>query len=459
MSTEVLVPITTKRAFYEEKRRRLPWYIASVAVNGLFCIFTVFGCVFTFFLDSLGMDYSQIGFLQSLFPLFGLLALFIARPVARVGVKRTFLAMNLARSLSVFFLIFAPWVLHRFGTEAAFFLLACVLGMFAIFRAIGETAFYPWDQEIVPNEVRGRVAGINLVIGGAVSLIAMGIISYALKAANGDVAGSIQESLGETVSTTVESSRLYVYQGLITVGVAFGILSTLLATRCPGGRPAASRDGEPTHYDAMMKALRDKNFVLFLGGLGVSSFCGSALTIFLPLYMNKEVGLSKSEAAFLYIPTTIGMWLSGVVMGWLADRRSGKLVLLIGQGISAFVLVGWCLVPKYSSASFPLAVCIYCIQGSAGAACLVGFQRLLYNQIVPEEKKTEYMAVYYAWTGVVGFFGMVFFGKLINYFKGMEGGFLFFELNEFVPMFLTAMLLSLLSIVLYSFVKSDHSTT
>ena len=83
--TQPPAPTTT------EKMRGLPWSLAANAANSVFAQFTFFGSVFVLFLSELSISNTQIGFLLSLFPFMGLVALFIAPTVARFGYKRTYI--------------------------------------------------------------------------------------------------------------------------------------------------------------------------------------------------------------------------------------------------------------------------------------------------------------------------------------------------------------------------------
>ena len=84
----------------DEKIHRLPWAFGHIATNSVFCQLTVFGPVFILFLTELGLDKAQIGLLLALFPLAGIVALFAASPVARIGYKRTFVVLWGARKPS-----------------------------------------------------------------------------------------------------------------------------------------------------------------------------------------------------------------------------------------------------------------------------------------------------------------------------------------------------------------------
>lgn len=74
-----------------EKIRRLPWLVAHNTTNNIFCMLTIFGSVFLLFLSQLGFPKTKIGFLLSMLPFCGPVALFIAPLAARAGLKRTFI--------------------------------------------------------------------------------------------------------------------------------------------------------------------------------------------------------------------------------------------------------------------------------------------------------------------------------------------------------------------------------
>jgi hypothetical protein len=98
-----------------EKLRRLPWNTALNATNNVFASLTFFGPAFVLFLNELNFSNTQIGFLLSLFPFTGLVALVVAPAVARFGYKRTFLTFYGLRKCNAAGLLLVPWVLAEFG--------------------------------------------------------------------------------------------------------------------------------------------------------------------------------------------------------------------------------------------------------------------------------------------------------------------------------------------------------
>src|SRR5262249_4108916 len=135
---------------------KLPWSIFAMSTNTIFAQFTIMGSVFVLFLNMLGLSKSAIGFLLSLFPFFGLTALFTAPAVARFGFKRTYVTFWGARNVVAAFMLFPPLVRDGFGTNPPAVFVGILVAAFAICRAIGETGSYPWIQEYIPASVRGK---------------------------------------------------------------------------------------------------------------------------------------------------------------------------------------------------------------------------------------------------------------------------------------------------------------
>ncbi len=140
------------------KIRALPWALLSGKLVSFFSLWTFGGSVFVLFLNELGLPKGRIGFVLSLFPFCGLIALGFAPVAARLGRKRVFLWGYGLRKPVMALLLLLPWVTGRFGPATAIGFLSAVIIVFAVLRALAETAIYPWMQEFIPNRVRGRFA-------------------------------------------------------------------------------------------------------------------------------------------------------------------------------------------------------------------------------------------------------------------------------------------------------------
>ena len=230
-------PIPVKDDNDRAKVRALPWALSSGVLNSFFALWTFGGSVFVLFLNELGLPKGRIGILLSLFPFCGLLALGFAPVAARLGRKRVFLTGYGVRKPVMALLLLLPWVTTRFGSATAISFLSGVIIVFAVFRALAETAVYPWMQEFVPNRVRGRFAAWSAVSGLVASGIALGIAGRMLETANG----------------------LSGYLWLIGAGSVLGFLGVLLHAKVPGGAAISKTLEGGRHWENMINALHDRH--------------------------------------------------------------------------------------------------------------------------------------------------------------------------------------------------------
>jgi len=400
----------------EEKMRKIPWSLAFGATSTVFAMLTIFGPVFVLFLNELDLPKTRIGFILSLLPFAGLLALFIASSVARIGVKRVFVTFYLLRKLVTSLLILTPWVFSLYGSEVTFLFVTVVVGTFALCRAIAETAIYPWFHEIVPESFRGRYHGISHIISLLASILALSAASYVMDNYSG---------LGR-------------FQILVAAGVVFGLVSVFCVSRVPGGAP--QRFEGRKHFGSIRQALRDRDLLLYLLGLGlVLLFLRTVVMAFIPLFMKEQVGLTNGQILLIEVVSYTAGLLSSYVWGWAADHAGSKSVTLFALSLMLILPVWLMVMPRNHAMSFLLAASALAITGAASAGWLVGDQRLLYVNVVPFEKRTEYMAVYYAWMGIVGGVGPIVAGSALDLFQGLEGNWWAFTIDPYTPLFIVGL--------------------
>jgi MFS family permease len=393
-----------------EKVRRLPWYYAHSGCNAVFSALTWFGPVFVLFLSELGLPKTRIGIVLSFLPFSGMLALVIAPTVARLGVKRVFIACWGIRKVVTACLLLTPWVLSRYGADGAFYYVLLCMALFAVLRAIAETGWYPWALEIVPPAVRGRMYGVNNVIALLATSTALLIASRILD----------------------ESQGLTPYLLLLGLGVGAGILCVIFAFPIPGGAPGRLR--QTAHWQAVREALSDRKLVLYLIYSALTMVTVQAVFVaFVPLLMKDEVGLPSSRIVLLEVAGSVVGVLSSYAWGWWADRKgtsSLRLVLLM-MGV---LPVLWMSLPRQHEWSFFCALAIACVAGATYNGWWITDQRMLYVDIVPEDRRTEYLALYYAWIGFVGGCGPLVTGSLLDGFSSLRGSWGFLPIDPYTPL-------------------------
>jgi hypothetical protein len=121
-------------------------------------LWTFGGSVFLLFLSELGLPKGQIGIMLSFFPFSGLLALVFAPVCHPPGAKKESFWPVMAGATIVIITLTATALDSGQARRAGGRDCVCVCGscwLVAILRALGETAYFPWSQEFIPNSVRG----------------------------------------------------------------------------------------------------------------------------------------------------------------------------------------------------------------------------------------------------------------------------------------------------------------
>jgi hypothetical protein len=421
-----------------EKMRRLPWAIANVSLNAIFAQITFGGPIFLLYLAELGLPKSGIGFLLSLFPFCGLLALVVGPAVARVGFKRAFITFYGARKIVLAALLLTPWVVATHGPQGAFIFVSVVILAFAILRAIAETAYNPWFQEFVPNAIRGRFSGVSNI---AISLAG----ALALAAASA------------VVSASAGLSRFML---LLVVGVAFGLASVACAFFIPGGAPVHSAAGSlpSARVRNILDTLQNRDFVLYLCGIALITL-GAAPLVFVPLLLTEQVGLAQGTVVLLSSVTMLGVLASSYLWGWAADRWGSRPVMLLGLSASSVIPLAWLLVPHNAMLSSPVAIAVAFLAGLSSAGWSVGSLRLLFNNIVPPEKKMEYLSIHYAWAGLMGGLGPLLAGVILDLFRVTGPRAFGIALDPYTPLFLLSFIMSAVSVWIFRQLRDYSAIT
>ena len=396
-----------------KKIGRLWWYMVATLFNTSFTSLTIFGTAFIFFLDELGLDKARIGILLSLIPFAGVVAPLAATWVGRSGLKRTFIVFWAIRKVVFALILLVPLILVRWGANATFVWVAGIVMAFSLCRAMAETGFYPWLQELIPNSIRGKFNAVNSVISTVASMLAAAASSYVIDSMTG---------IGR-------------YMLLFGVGLAFGILAVISYARLPGGAPVHNIDPQTSRNQEMRLALRDKGYMGFLALLAVVALGGAIGSAFVSLYANEQIGLSTGNVVLLSIGASIGGLISSYPLGWASDRYGSRPMMVLGLLFNLMGPLGWLVMPRHSAASLPFAMVLQFLVTVSNTAWATGSNRYFYNTAVPPDKRTGYMAVWYAWTAIVGGSGPLIAGWLLQALSNLHGQFMGFTIDSYTPLF------------------------
>jgi len=420
-----------------QQRRALPWFLAHGFLNTLFAFWTFCGSLFLLFLSELGLPKGQIGVVLALFPFSGVIALGFAPVATRWGWKRVFLACYGTRKVVMALLLLLPWVVTVAGPTAGLVFLFVIIIVFALLRALAETAFYPWSQEFIPNRVRGKVAGLTTLLGTVAAGLALGIA-------------------GQVIGCGTGGSRFLV---LIAAGCGLGLLGVALMVRVPGGAPRPEPVSDGVHWANMAQALRDRNFIAFLGGSGCVTLGTMLFTSFLPLYVKERLGVAAGTVVQLDIVVMAGGALAAVLLGLAADHVGSRPVLLFSAALTLLVPLGWLLLPRQIPHAMAGCVALYFLNGVGGSGVAIAASRWLFNSVIPPQQSTAYTAIHYAWSGVTGGIAPLLAGVVLTAGGDWHTRIGFVVVDSQALLFLGALVLLALGRWLYGRVQPDGNQT
>ncbi|HRW09783.1 MAG TPA: HEAT repeat domain-containing protein, partial [Caldilineaceae bacterium] len=165
---------------------------------------------------------------------------------------------------------------------------------------------------------------------------------------------------------------------------------------------------------------------------------------------------SKSSAVLLQIGTLTGTLVTSYLWGWVADRYGSKPVMLLGIGLRMLIPLALIFIPRGLPISLYIAIGISLMQGIADMGWGIGSTRILYVSVVPPEKKSDYMALYFAWIGVLGGISQLAGGQILNLTSGLSGNLGPFPLDPYTPLFLSGIFLMAVSLPVARRMKADN---
>jgi hypothetical protein len=129
--------------------------------------------------------------------------------------------------------------------------------------------------------------------------------------------------------------------------------------------------------------------------------------------------------------------------------------MLAGVNLTLLLPLSWMAMPRQGPWSLRIAFGVAFLQGVANIGWLIGSTRMLFVNVVPHQRSTPYMAVYYAWIGVAGGLSQLAAGSLLDHSRWIDGRFLFFTFDPYTPLFAAGTILPLLSILLLREVRDE----
>jgi HEAT repeat protein len=133
--------------------------------------------------------------------------------------------------------------------------------------------------------------------------------------------------------------------------------------------------------------------------------------------------------------------------------------MLSGVYLKSILPICWLLMPRHSASSLYVALGIAFLRGFVNMGWAIGSGRLLFVSVVPPKKRAQYMALYYAWMGIVGGLGQIVGGRILDFSAGISGQFLGLAFEPYTVLFITGIILPLVASLSFRGVRADSTVT
>ncbi len=358
-----------------DKLRRIPYLYAFNVLNMAALVCTV-NSPLALYAAELGIEKGRIGFLAGIMPFAQVLCIAFL-PIVMAHSQRFITgAAYASRYFFVLPWLAAPWL---GDPDRAFWLLFGCMAAFSVSRTLAETAIYPWSQEYMPKQVRGRISGV----------ISLAILPVAL-------GGSVIIQLWLDSRTGIER-----YFPLFIIGALFGLSSVLSLTGLRGGKPRPDSPRGLKAIQAMRTPIRDGNFWLYLYSSGTQYFAFTAINLFLVLFFRDRLGLSSGQLVLLIALVPVGGAAGGLIAGWFIDRYGTRAIRVTLQSWQVALLLSLLLIrPGIAFPEIVAGGCFFLMGLLFQSSIALGSIYML--NYVPPQHKENYMTLAYASDGIIG---------------------------------------------------------
>ncbi len=349
------------------------------------------GTPMVLFAERLGASAFAVGLAYSFVLLLTPIQVLATAWLPRFGYKRVMLSGWSLRSVFLLPPIVIAGMAPATGSVA---LVACFIGavfFFTLFRAIGNCAYLPWLNGMLPEAIRGRYfASEQMAAGvGGIATLVLSVLSFRLL----------------PLYAALLLQYLFAFLG--------SWLSALSLRRLPDGpRPAAMPLREVVR-DAPRLVVRPGAFRSFLivGVLGGAAF--SAIPPFCAYYLRVVGGFSAAEVVLFTTVQYGGVFAGAMLLRDHLDRIGARPFFLGSLALYAGLAVFWLLALRAGGAGSVALHVVHFLLGIAASAWFNATMKFLPQVVDPERRALGY-SVHGAVTAVMSGLAPVLWGLVLK---------------------------------------------
>ena len=266
-----------------------------------------------------------------------------------------------------------------------------VLALSNILDSIGSASWVSWMAVLVPAKIRGRYFSFRRSLSGLAALLTIPAGGWLVsKWMGGEIEG---------------------YGVALIIAVVIGLVSLCFQFRMRDVNPQEEAAGHEQSAQqkslsgsAKVGLLKDRNFLMLLGFLGLWTFGLNLSAPFFNFYLLDSLQLDVQWVTIYGSAVYGAYFLTIVLWGRLADRIGNRPVLLINCLLTAALPLVWMSTDGSLSSVWLILPLLHLVKGGTLAAielCLSNIQM----ELAPKARQSGYFAIAAATIGVMGALG------------------------------------------------------
>jgi len=313
---------------------------------------------------------------------------------ARKGLARGWATAYRIRYVLVLILVIVPYLQSNVVRTAVF--LAGALA-FAMLRAAGVINMHALNGEITSEEDRGRYLHGNFALFNGTYMVAVAL----------------------TVVATRLVDKIWIYQAMVMVASAVGLLSLRPLVRVPE-TGVGKRAAQEPFFSLLASVRKEINLLVLIPAWAGGLAAFGMVAPFAIMLIKNGYGIDDYTALFFTLLFLMGSVASGVLNRRLTTRIKPHSLVIAYVALLVGIAAAW----AFSPATFvlPVVAGLFFLTGVSKAGIVVGLQHYLISENRPEHRMHVSLLAELSGAAIAGLSGTLLGGGLLQFFGARVQG-------------------------------------